>query len=131
MWVIRQPSWRPCAAEDDGGPGLHVQQGHPVGLDRHREAGDQVSFLAALVKATGMVMDKYPRMNQHLFHGLVGKYQVDFDRLRVDDSVGEGQLFMPFCFAESAVNFLTNPRLDPYGKIPEFKFCAARIEKVS
>ena len=32
---------------------------------------------------------------------------------------------MPFCYAEAAANLLTNPALDPFGKIPEFKFCAA------
>jgi len=40
-------------------------------------------------------------------------------------------LFVPFCYAEAPANFLTNPQLDPYGKIPEFKFCAARIEKAN
>jgi formate dehydrogenase major subunit len=39
-------------------------------------------------------------------------------------------VFMPFCYAEAAVNLLTNPALDPFGKIPEFKFCAARVERV-
>ena len=34
---------------------------------------------------------------------------------------------MPFCYAEAAANLLTNPALDPFGKIPEFKFCAARV----
>ena len=38
-------------------------------------------------------------------------------------------VFIPFCFAEAAANLLTNPALDPFGKIPEFKFCAARVEK--
>jgi formate dehydrogenase major subunit len=37
-------------------------------------------------------------------------------------------VFMPFCYAEAAANLLTNPALDPFGKIPEFKFCAARAE---
>jgi formate dehydrogenase major subunit len=37
---------------------------------------------------------------------------------------------MPFCFAESPANKLTNPKLDPFGKIPEFKYCAARVESV-
>jgi formate dehydrogenase major subunit len=37
---------------------------------------------------------------------------------------------MPFCYAEAAANLLTNPALDPTGKIPEFKFCAARISPV-
>jgi formate dehydrogenase major subunit len=38
-------------------------------------------------------------------------------------------IFLPFCFAEAAANLLTSPQLDPFGKIPEYKFCAARIEK--
>ena len=36
----------------------------------------------------------------------------------------------PFCFAEAAANLLINPALDPFGKIPELKFCAARIAPV-
>ena len=51
-------------------------------------------------------------------------------KVRQDGDVPEGMLFIPFCFAEAAANVLTNPQLDPFGKIPEFKFCAARIEPV-
>ena len=47
--------------------------------------------------------------------------------LSSDRDVPEGMVFMPFCYAEAAANLLTNPALDPYGKIPEFKFCAARV----
>jgi formate dehydrogenase major subunit len=47
--------------------------------------------------------------------------------LRADREVADGTVFMPFCFNESPANKLTNPMLDPYGKIPEFKYCAARI----
>jgi formate dehydrogenase major subunit len=47
---------------------------------------------------------------------------------RADPWVPEGMVFIPFCFSEAAANLLTNPALDPYGKIPEFKFCAARVE---
>jgi formate dehydrogenase major subunit len=46
---------------------------------------------------------------------------------RADFDVPENMVFIPFCFAEAAANLLTNPALDPFGKIPEFKFCAARI----
>jgi formate dehydrogenase major subunit len=49
--------------------------------------------------------------------------------LRADREVAEGMIFMPFCFAESPANRLTNPKLDPVGKIPEFKYCAARVER--
>jgi len=37
-------------------------------------------------------------------------------------------VFVPFCYAEAAANVLTSPELDPFGKIPGFKFCAARVE---
>jgi len=49
-------------------------------------------------------------------------------RTRADRAVPEGMVFIPFCYAEAAANLLTNPALDPVGKIPEFKFCAARVE---
>ena len=47
--------------------------------------------------------------------------------VRSDRDVPENMVFMPFCYAEAAANLLTNPALDPIGKIPEFKFCAARV----
>jgi formate dehydrogenase major subunit len=52
-------------------------------------------------------------------------------KVRSDRDVPEGMVFMPFCYAEAAVNLLTNPALDPFGKIPEFKFCAARVTAVT
>jgi formate dehydrogenase major subunit len=50
---------------------------------------------------------------------------------RADRDVPSGLIFIPFCYVEAAANLLTNPALDPYGKIPEFKFCAARVEKAN
>jgi formate dehydrogenase major subunit len=50
-------------------------------------------------------------------------------KVRADRDVAEGMVFLPFCFAEAAANLLTNPQLDPMGKIPEFKYCAAKVEK--
>jgi formate dehydrogenase major subunit len=49
-------------------------------------------------------------------------------KARSDSAVAPGQVFIPFCFAEAPANALTNPQLDPFGKIPEFKFCAAKVE---
>jgi formate dehydrogenase major subunit len=46
---------------------------------------------------------------------------------RVDDGTPRGAVFIPFCFYEAAANLLTNPVLDPFGKIPEFKYCAVRV----
>ena len=51
--------------------------------------------------------------------------------VRHEPSVPSGLVFMPFCFSEAAANILTNPALDPYGKIAEVKFSAARIEKIN
>ncbi len=48
---------------------------------------------------------------------------------RQDDGIPDGVVFIPFAFFEAAANKLTNPALDPFGKIPEFKYCAARVEK--
>ena len=44
--------------------------------------------------------------------------------------VRPGQVFIPFHYVEAAANLLTVDDLDPYGKIPEFKFCAVRVRKV-
>jgi formate dehydrogenase major subunit len=46
---------------------------------------------------------------------------------RADDSSPPGAVFVPFCYYEAAINRLTNPALDPFGKIPEFKYCAVRV----
>ncbi len=48
-------------------------------------------------------------------------------RARADAGLARGTLFMPFCYVEAAANLLTNPVLDPFGKIPEFKYCAAKL----
>jgi formate dehydrogenase major subunit len=52
-------------------------------------------------------------------------------KVRSDRDVPENMVFMPFCYAEAAANLLTNPALDPFGKIPEFKFCAVKAERVA
>jgi formate dehydrogenase major subunit len=46
---------------------------------------------------------------------------------RADDGMPRGAVFVPFCYYEAAANLLTNPVLDPFGKIPEFKYCAVRV----
>jgi formate dehydrogenase major subunit len=46
---------------------------------------------------------------------------------RRDTGMPRGSVFMPFAYVEAAANILTNPRLDPFGKIPGFKYCAVRI----
>ena len=50
---------------------------------------------------------------------------------RADRAVSEDMVFLPFAFVEAAANILTNSAVDPYGKIPEFKFSAVRAEAVN
>lgn len=47
---------------------------------------------------------------------------------RADRGVAEDNVFLPFAYVEAAANILTNSALDPYGKIPEFKFSALKVE---
>ncbi len=49
---------------------------------------------------------------------------------KVTDSIRKGEVFIPFHYIECAANILTNNALDPVAKIPEFKACAIRIEKL-
>lgn len=46
---------------------------------------------------------------------------------RADDSTPRGAVFVPFCYYEAAINRLTNAALDPFAKIPEFKYCAVKV----
>jgi formate dehydrogenase major subunit len=46
---------------------------------------------------------------------------------RADRGMQPGTLFMPFVYNEAAANLLTNDAIDPFGKIPEFKFCAVKL----
>jgi formate dehydrogenase major subunit len=48
---------------------------------------------------------------------------------RADAGTPRGTVFIPFAFYEAAANILTNPVLDPFGKIPEFKYCAVKVTR--
>jgi len=48
---------------------------------------------------------------------------------RMDRAVAPDMVFLPFAYVEAAANILTNPAVDPFGKIPEFKFSAVKVEK--
>ena len=50
---------------------------------------------------------------------------------REDRGVSPDMVFLPFAFVEAAANLLTNSAVDPFGKIPEFKFSAVKVEKVA
>ena len=50
-------------------------------------------------------------------------------KVRIDEGTPANTVFIPFAYAEAAANLLTNSALDPFGKIPEFKYCAVKIQK--
>ena len=47
--------------------------------------------------------------------------------VRLDEGTPVGVVFIPFAYQEAAANLLTNPALDPFGKIPELKYCAVSV----
>jgi formate dehydrogenase major subunit len=49
---------------------------------------------------------------------------------RVGRKCSEGETWMPFHFPDSPANVLTNAALDEFARIPEFKVCAVRLEKL-
>jgi formate dehydrogenase major subunit len=51
-------------------------------------------------------------------------------KARVGRKVSEGETWMPFHFPDSPVNVLTNAALDDFARIPEYKVCAVRVEKL-
>jgi formate dehydrogenase major subunit len=51
-------------------------------------------------------------------------------RARISDREHRGAIFIPFHFREASANLLTIDEVDPEGKIPEFKFCAVRVERL-
>ena len=48
---------------------------------------------------------------------------------RAGDGTPRGAVFVPFCYYEAAINKLTNAALDPFAKIPEFKYCAIKVTR--
>lgn len=50
---------------------------------------------------------------------------------KVTSKIKDGIIFIPFHFAETAANVLTNDVLDPVAKIPEYKVCAVKVEKIA
>jgi formate dehydrogenase major subunit len=48
---------------------------------------------------------------------------------RADDGTPRNTVFIPFAYYEAAANLLTNPALDPFGKIAELKYCAVKVTR--
>jgi predicted molibdopterin-dependent oxidoreductase YjgC len=128
-------AYRPPAEEPDAEFDLVMSTGR---IYEHFHTGSMTrrsSILDAVVK-TGHV-ELHP--DEARKHGIANGDRVVVATRRgriettamVTERVAPGSIFVPFHFAESAANTLTNDALDPIAKIPEFKVCAARIERVA
>ncbi len=73
--------------------------------------------LLAMGLAAGDVITVQSRRGQVAIH------------VRQDDGTPRGAVFIPFAYYEAAANLMTNAALDPFGKIPEFKYCAVAIRR--
>jgi len=68
--------------------------------------------------------------NKEMVRAISRRGEVEVEA-KVTDEIKKGVMFMPFHFAECAANVLTNNALDPIAKIPEFKACAVKVEKIT
>ena len=68
--------------------------------------------------------------NKEMVRAITRRGQINVPA-RVTKDIMKGVMFMPFHFKECAANILTNNALDPIAKIPEFKACSIRIEKIA
>ncbi len=50
-------------------------------LDEYRAAGEPMSINAVLIRATSLLLQRFPRLNHHLFYGILRKYEVDFEQI--------------------------------------------------
>jgi formate dehydrogenase major subunit len=109
--------------------GRQLEQWHTGSMTRRAEVLDAIepSAIAQLSRGTiaKLGIQAGDRVRVTTRRGTVELYS------RQDDAVPDGVVFIPFAYVEAAANLLTNPKLDPFGKIPEFKFCAAKVEAVT
>ncbi|MBL8703150.1 MAG: formate dehydrogenase subunit alpha [Alphaproteobacteria bacterium] len=120
-------------------PGEPVDDAFPMVLTtgrqlEHWHTGEMTRRSRALdALEPGPVASLSPSELARLGLGAGGRIRIETRRGRVeclaraDGDVPPGMVFMPFAYREAAANLLTNPQLDPDGKIPEFKYCAARV----
>ena len=105
--------------------GRQLEHWHTGSMTRHATVLDALepepvmSIHPLDIRAAGLRAEDYVRAES--------RRGVLVAKVRADAGVQRGTVFIAFCYAEAAANLLTNEALDPFGKIPEFKFCAVRI----
>ncbi len=109
--------------------GRQLEHWHTGAMTRRARVLDEIQpeAVASMSPSQMKSLDIQPGEMVHIFTRR-GKIEL---KTRGDMAVPNGVVFVPFCYAEAAANKLTNPALDPLGKIPEFKFCAARVERLA
>ena len=108
------------------------------------------SFIISGIRNGGISDDMYQRGQIHMdmkrkrpwprsmnagVHGLANDRRSSYGTITLNasssDAAAPGSIFVPFHFREAAANLLTIDELDPFGKIPEFKFCAVKVERMT
>ncbi len=107
--------------------GRQLEHWHTGAMTRRATVLDELEP-AAVVSLSQAVLDGHGIAAGETVRVVTRRGAVELTARR-DEAVPAGMVFIPFCFAEASANVLTNPALDPFGKIPEFKYCAARLEK--
>ena len=123
---------QPAELPDDEYPlilttGRMLEHWHTGAMTRRSQTLDQLEP-EAVVSMNSYQMGQYDLGPGDTVQVSTRRGSIDI-KVRADQDVPDGMIFIPFCFHEAAANILTNPQLDPIGKIPEFKFCAVKIEK--
>ena len=123
---------QPAELPDDEYPlilttGRMLEHWHTGAMTRRSQTLDQLEP-EAVVSMNSYQMGQYNLGPGDTVQVSTRRGSIDI-KVRADQDVPDGMIFIPFCFHEAAANILTNPQLDPIGKIPEFKFCAVKIEK--
>jgi formate dehydrogenase major subunit len=108
--------------------GRVLQHWHTGTMTRRARALDEIAP-EALLEMTPADMAALDIANGEMVRVVSRRGEITV-RVRQSDKPSQGSVFLPFHFKEAAANLLTIDALDPYGKIPEFKFCAVRVEKL-
>ncbi len=106
--------------------GRQLEHWHTGAMTRRTEVLDAVQP-EAIVQMNVADVEKFGIEAGDMVRVSTRRGSVDI-MVRADNIVPPGVIFIPFAFVEAAANTLTNSALDPFGKIPEFKFSAAKVE---
>ncbi|TQF08044.1 molybdopterin oxidoreductase family protein [Kitasatospora acidiphila] len=126
---------RPAAEQPDQEYPLYLTTGRVLA---QYQSGAQTRRVAELTAAApGPFVELHPRLAARLEVtdgeplAVVSRRGRAVAPARITDAIRPDTVFMPFHWSGAGrANTLTNPALDPTSKMPEFKVCAVRVEKV-